>query len=168
MMKKTLSIRSKKIVTIICALAIVFCGHLVFNNTNTVFAAEMSDGAIKDYSDTGIMPYGEYHTFYKFQAGTYTGGFGFDFSTDKSCVLRFMYVAGYTNGQSGSITYILQRKNGFPGVYIEGTSGVDGSGHIVILKDTKLPAGNYNLMIIPNDVSTSIIFNGEVYTLDYW
>lgn len=166
-MLKLLFNRSRKVVSLICALALTVCCTALGNKTDTVYAASVTDNYDVIESNGEATTYGSYHTFYQFPAGSYVGAFSFDFNVDKSCQLKFMYAAKYANGQSGSLTYVLQKKSGISGVYIEGSSVIDGSGHSVLFRSANLPAGNYNLMIIPNDPSTTLAFNGEVYTLSY-
>ena len=166
-MLKLLFNRSRKVVSLICALALTVCCTTLGNKTDTVYAASATDNFEAIESNGEVTTYGSYHTFYKFPAGSHVGAFSFDFNVNKSCQLKFMYAAKYANGQSGSLTYVLQKKNGISGVYIDGSSVIDGRGHSVLFRTAKLPAGNYNLMIIPNDPSTTLAFNGEVYTLSY-
>lgn len=120
----------------------------------------------KSSEENGILPRA-YHTFYQFPAGTYYGAVGFDFSVNVSCPLKFMYVSKYTDGTTGTFRYVLQSKQTLiQPVYLEGTGTMNGSGYTVSFGT--VPAGTYNLMIIPNGTSVKpFAWAGEVYNLNY-
>lgn len=157
-------------------IALFVCMLVVLSSSICVFAAEEYDMTVDtievtDYAD--ILASGSYHTFYTISYGTHTGAYGITFTLDKACYLKFMQSSTYTNGQTGTLHYVLSgQSSSCSSVLVSGNTPMDGSGHAVTLNNNsvwtnKMPAGTYSLMFTPNNVTSKFSLVGEVYTLSY-
>ena len=99
--------RSKRFFVIACAFALVMCSNIMVYAAETPANTMSTEAEIISFQAaevTSVQPR-SYHTFYQFPKGTYYGATSFDFSTTTTCVLKFMYVAKYTDGTTGTFTY---------------------------------------------------------------
>lgn len=157
-------------------IALFMCILVVLSSSVFVFAAEDHDttvNAIEVIDVDDALASGSYHTFYTISYGIHTGAYGITFTLDKACYLKFMQASTYTNGQSGTLHYVLAgQSSSCSSVLVSGNTPMDGSGHAVTLNNNsfwtnKMPAGTYSLMFTPNNVTSQFSLTGEVYTLNY-
>ncbi len=156
--------RNKKSISIF--LALILCLITSISKYNIVLA-NSTEIQIDSKGNKDIVPYGGYHTFCKFEGGTYNGAYGVSFYVDKPCVLKFMQVSKYADGSTGTLSYVLEQKTGLGYINWSGTTAMTGTGQTVLPNNRVCNVGTYNLLLIPNDPAKSFIINGEVYTLDY-
>lgn len=159
----------RKIKRLVATLAIM-CVVLVSNKGIVALAApentnNVQEVELKINEANAAVARTSYHTFYQIPNGRYTGGLSLDFSIDKACRVKLMVASKYTDGSSGTLTYIVQNLYGIE--YAEGTMPMDGSTHNVLLENKIWPAGTYNIIISANNPSKEFVVAGEVYTLEY-
>lgn len=158
-MKKSYSI--KRLTGII--LALIMTVSLCIPFANVAYAAEQPISV--ETQENEIMPRA-YHTFYKFPEGTFTSNQQYSFTVDKSCPLKVMWGGKYTDGSTGTMKIMISHDglSSFYSYYVP----IDGDVHAISLDRFPVAAGKrYTVILHPDDLYTSYVSVGEIYSLSY-
>lgn len=108
-----------------------------------------------------------YYTFKRFTAGKFTATQGYSFNLGHACKLKLMWAGRYVDGSSGTMSFTLTG----PNAYQEYSMPMDGTTRNIEFKGNwptgTLPAGYYEILLFPDDVTKEYASAGSVYSLDY-
>ncbi len=108
-----------------------------------------------------------YYTFLRFTSGNFRGVQTYSFKTEHACKMKMMWAGKYMDGTTGTLSVTLEG----PNTWQEYSINMDGNAYSIQFKGDSytqnLPAGNYQIMLWPNDVAKEYVSAGSVYSLDY-
>lgn len=170
-MKKLKRSKSIVILTAICILLVA--------TTLSVCAAEPISSEVEEvtliFDETGnvsvISSFEEsrsgLYTFVEFPAATYTGTQDYSFSLGHACILKIMWGGKYTDSSSGTMSVTLEG----PNTWQEFDFTMDGTVRAFECSGNAytgtLPAGNYDIILWPDDINKQYVSAGSAYSLDY-
>lgn len=170
-MRKMIRRKTIAIVSVICTMFVTQFISISADESNYMIEEEIEVSSSQTDSEivltNGIEPQGEYYTFLEFTPGTHTNIQSYNFTVGHACNFKMMWIGQYVDGSSGNLLVVLQGPNTYQEYYLP----MDKVARTISFKPNAstnlLPAGNYSIMLWPNDVSREYVSVGKVYSLDY-